>query len=388
MAKDIYFMATGGAQQIGASCYFLKLGSSNILLDCGCSTEGGSFSGPYFLDLLKSPLLESLDLIDQVYISHAHLDHIGYLPSLFKELNSDTEIYMTDMTKKLAQFQFFKDAGLSNSGRLSDGKRDLLLTDMFDRTVCASFGKVMNFKNHKAGFFKAGHIPGAAMIGFRYGGRNILYTGDYSFHNTLLTDGMCLPDNFPVDIMIMCGTHAKHPEIKRNNMMLNESFARIIDYLKMGFSVYCRAAQLTKGAETAKALRKILKRYHIPFDIYIDDTIMNIVEKMEEAGVIFMENGIKSLNQQWDNNPRVIICGKDRKHEFPSCKQVKADFSLHDDFKEMKEFIKRVNPKTAVIVHTAPSSGYSGITIKDALIRDADSRTDFIFPECGEYFRL
>ncbi len=43
---DIIFTALGGAQAVGASCYFLKLGSSNILLDCGSGWSNGITFAP------------------------------------------------------------------------------------------------------------------------------------------------------------------------------------------------------------------------------------------------------------------------------------------------------------------------------------------------------
>ena len=44
----IIFMALGGAQEVGASCYFLKLGENNLLLDCGCGSTHGIRFAPQF----------------------------------------------------------------------------------------------------------------------------------------------------------------------------------------------------------------------------------------------------------------------------------------------------------------------------------------------------
>lgn len=41
MNKDIYFMPLGGGQSVGASCYYLRLGESNIILDAGTGKKKG-----------------------------------------------------------------------------------------------------------------------------------------------------------------------------------------------------------------------------------------------------------------------------------------------------------------------------------------------------------
>ena len=79
--KDICFMPLGGAQSVGRSCYYLRLGQSNILLDCGLQRINGATCSPDFRSLLTSQFMESIQQLDHVYISHAHTDHVGYRSS-------------------------------------------------------------------------------------------------------------------------------------------------------------------------------------------------------------------------------------------------------------------------------------------------------------------
>ena len=51
MNKEIYFTPLGGGQEVGASCYFLKLGDEAILLDAGIGKKNGFSFGPSFLGL-------------------------------------------------------------------------------------------------------------------------------------------------------------------------------------------------------------------------------------------------------------------------------------------------------------------------------------------------
>ena len=79
MRKEATFMALGGAQRVGGSCYFLRFGKANILLDAGGSIHRGMASGLRFNELLGSPYLESMKQITHIFISHAHNDHVAAL---------------------------------------------------------------------------------------------------------------------------------------------------------------------------------------------------------------------------------------------------------------------------------------------------------------------
>src|SRR3989344_2112367 len=94
----------GGAREVTGACYLLEAGSSRlvegstkILIDCGL-IQGGRFcethnSKPFGFDAKE---------VDALFITHAHLDHIGRIPKLVKEGFSGP-IYSTPPTKDLAE---------------------------------------------------------------------------------------------------------------------------------------------------------------------------------------------------------------------------------------------------------------------------------------------
>jgi len=84
MEQEIIFMPLGGGQRVGASCYYLKLGNSNIILDAGIGREGGCIFEPDYYSLLSSKYVESIGQINQIFISHAHMDHVGNLIPLMQ----------------------------------------------------------------------------------------------------------------------------------------------------------------------------------------------------------------------------------------------------------------------------------------------------------------
>lgn len=64
--------------------------------------EGMEFE-PKFHSLLTSPFLQSMNQISQIFISHAHADHVGYLLRLMKQ-STYANVCMTEITKTLAEY--------------------------------------------------------------------------------------------------------------------------------------------------------------------------------------------------------------------------------------------------------------------------------------------
>jgi len=80
-SKDQWVRITtlGGAREVGRSCILLSTPESRVLIDCGVnmSTENGT---PY----LYVPEVNPINQIDGVVVTHAHLDHSGLVPLLYK----------------------------------------------------------------------------------------------------------------------------------------------------------------------------------------------------------------------------------------------------------------------------------------------------------------
>ena len=176
MEQDIYFMPLGGGQRVGASCYYLRIGDTNIILDAGVGRENGMEFEPDFYTLVTSPFLQSMSQINQIYISHAHADHVGYLLKLMKHANR-ADVYMTEITKLLSEFQLYDKLYFNGRNVKNEGAR-LAAKSLLEKVATVSYMQKMDFGKYKVLFFPAGHIPGAMMILFDDGKRKILYTGD------------------------------------------------------------------------------------------------------------------------------------------------------------------------------------------------------------------
>ena len=82
----------GGAEEVGRSCILVSSGNTNILLDAGVKLG----------TVVEHPQIpkQVLDKIDAIFVSHAHMDHVGYLPHLFSA-GYRGKIYATKPTIEL-----------------------------------------------------------------------------------------------------------------------------------------------------------------------------------------------------------------------------------------------------------------------------------------------
>lgn len=383
MEQDIYFMPLGGGQRVGASCYYLRLGNANIILDAGTGKEKGVIFEPDLHSLLISPFIQSLSQINQIYISHAHADHIGYLFRLISE-TPRADIYMTKLTAFLSEYQLYDRTFLSGVNQ-EENKR-LAAKHMLDKITIVSYMQEMNFGKYSVTFLPAGHIPGAMMTLFQYGRRQILYTGDYSLENTPLTSGCVIPDSFDIDTIIMCGLHAKHPKYIKKTDSLFKTVQYVLQSIEQRkISIMCHIPQLSKGIEFIKILNK-WNTNNIP--IYIDESLMKIVTKMERLSIPILTANNKVMGTVFPKEPHIYVTDNTSYQGYGYYQDINVDFSLHEDFSEMREFIKKINPKQAIIVHCAKEYSVFDDTIEQIMMMDGECRTQFIFAEEREIYKL
>ncbi|MCS7131252.1 MAG: MBL fold metallo-hydrolase, partial [Hadesarchaea archaeon] len=95
-ASWIRISSLGGSREVGRSSFLLQTPESRILLDCGINVASDERAFPH----LEAPELR-LSELDAVIISHAHLDHMGFVPYLFK-YGFDGPVYCTPPTRDLS----------------------------------------------------------------------------------------------------------------------------------------------------------------------------------------------------------------------------------------------------------------------------------------------
>lgn len=176
----------GGAGTVTGSKHLLTHGDTRILIDCGL------FQGLKNLrELNWQDLPVKASSIDAVVLTHAHLDHSGYLPKLVRD-GFRGRIYATAATCDVARlilkdsgFLNERDAASANRHGFSKHKPALPLYGVRDAERAIEAFSIVPFDDAaelpggaRLTFRRAGHILGAAVAQIEWAGRRIACSGD------------------------------------------------------------------------------------------------------------------------------------------------------------------------------------------------------------------
>lgn len=218
MSVNITFL--GGANTVTGSKFLVRHGRETLLVDCGL------FQGYKQLRLRNwTPLPIAPNQIDAVILTHAHLDHSGYLPLLARE-GYGGRVYATPGTRDLCAILLpdsghiqEEDAAFANRHGFSKHTPALPLYTRKDALACQKLIKPHDFGHSfepisgwRATFFRAGHILGAASLLLEVAGRRILFSGDLGRTDDLI---MNPPERAPAaDTVVIESTYGDrtHPK--------------------------------------------------------------------------------------------------------------------------------------------------------------------------------
>lgn len=166
----------GAAGEVTGSNYLLEEGEYKVLIDCGLFQGGRFAEEKNFEEFVYDP-----KTINAVFISHAHLDHIGRLPLLYKR-GFRGKIICTPPTRDLIVIGLEDSQSILESEARQEGKEPLYTLEDVE-AIQALFETIEYEVSLEAGpftveFFNAGHILGSAMIEFKIKKKTILFSGD------------------------------------------------------------------------------------------------------------------------------------------------------------------------------------------------------------------
>ena len=181
----------GATGTVTGSKYLLRASGRTVMVDCGL------FQGLKQLRLRNwSPLPVRSNEVDAVVLTHAHLDHTGYLP-LFVKQGFSGSVHASTGTTELCAILLpdsghlqEEEARYANKRGFSKHKPALPLYTVEDAQTClkrlvpAQFGEEINVaKAFKTRFIPAGHIVGASIVSLSAGGVRIVFSGDLGRSN-------------------------------------------------------------------------------------------------------------------------------------------------------------------------------------------------------------
>lgn len=281
--QDI-FLSLGGGNEIGASCYFFRLGKNTILVDAGMRFHSER-ALPAFEVL--NELTGGLATIDALLLTHAHLDHCGAITRVHYDAPFLVK-YATQPTLDLADVMLHDALRVSAKRQAEDWSITETSRDLLDAAL-ASFVPIrhretfdLGNKGAKATGVAAGHILGATSFLIEAGGRRILHTGDISLHAQRTIGGMhvdAIPDD--IDVMVIESTYAHQPHygqeaVEEQYFALAESVSRVV---AQDGHVLIPAFAVGRAQEIAVLLSDFFEQGLIaPFPVYLDGLIRPVCE--------------------------------------------------------------------------------------------------------------
>lgn len=271
----------GAAHEVGRSCIMVSTEKSRILLDAGIKLG----------EVEEHPTISDRQIkeLNAIVISHAHLDHCGYLPHIFSA-GYRGKVYATKPTIEIMNVM------LSDYMRLSAPK-DVTkegLARMHKSMVIVEYKRDFKINDLTFRMFDAGHILGSAMVHVTDGKRSLLYTGDINLSKTKLFSGTDT-HNLAADALITESTYgARDDEFPTDGSIVQGMMRSIKETLQSGGKVIIPSLAVGRGQEVLLTLDDNMNSGVIPkVPIYVDGMI-NKVMKIHRHNVIYCRKELQS----------------------------------------------------------------------------------------------
>lgn len=215
--------ALGGFREVGRQAILVETSNSKVLIDCGIKPTS---------TVDEFPLLEELDIeeLDAVIVTHAHLDHCGFIPFLFK-YGYNGPVYCTKPTRNLMtllQLDYL-DVATKEGKPMPYGLKEVRKTLL--STIPLDYGEVTDIApDIRLTFHNAGHILGSTIVHLHIGEglHNIVYTGDFKYAKTRLLEPAS--SSFPrVETLIMESTYGAPNDVMPSR---EETERLFLEYIK------------------------------------------------------------------------------------------------------------------------------------------------------------
>lgn len=182
---DVRITFLGSARQVGRSAILVKTRESEILMDCGINPGSRNAIGTYpRLDV------EEFDLsrLDAVVISHAHLDHCGFLPYLYK-YGYNGPVYCSEPTSSVMTLLQSDYIDVTRKEGKAPPYSAEEISEAILHTIPLGYGEVTDISpDIRLTLHNAGHILGSSISHLHIGKglHNVVYTGDFKNGPTAL----------------------------------------------------------------------------------------------------------------------------------------------------------------------------------------------------------
>ena len=301
-AKDswVRFTTLGGAREVGRSCFLLQTPESRVMIDCGVNVASDDKAFPH----LEVPELR-LPELDALIITHAHLDHCGFAPYLFK-YGFEGPVYCTPATRDLSvllMLDYLEIAERENK-EAPYTKRDI--GTFLGHCIPLEYGDVTDIApDIRITFHNAGHILGSALLHVHVGEGlyNLVYTGDMKFDRSRLFSPAVY--TFPrIETLILDSTYGGSEDIQPYRSDAEATLIRTIsETIKRGGKVIIPAFSVGRAQEMMVLLEDARRKKIIDgFPVFLDGMIWEATA-IHTAYPEYLSEELRELIFREDENP-------------------------------------------------------------------------------------
>ncbi len=388
----------GAAQEVGRSGFLVDCDGTNFLLDYGVMFGKRGMPPLY-------PLHVRPKEVDSVIITHAHLDHSGYVPSLF--VSGNLPVYATPPTFDLSQLLIEDMLKIEKNAHPFDLPE---LNNMLRNAKEIGYKQKIKSGNASFELRDSGHVLGGSSVLVESNNKRLFYTGDINLKGSRMLNEADL-DFDEIDLLITESTYSQTAQMPRE-----EAERGLVEYANDVMDrkgvLFIPSFSLERSQEIACVLKNAKFKHKIIMDgmaLKVNEIIFRYPEYLRDSKVFsdaingavsirdhkerkkaleepcvvispagmlvggnavyylqhlaFSEkNGIALVSYQGDGTPgrklldtgKVSSGGKDVK---VSAEVRQFEFSGHSDRNDLFEIVKKIkgNPKVLTI-HGDPDS--------------------------------
>lgn len=291
----------GGFRQVGRSSLLLMTRESKVLVDCGVDVGSENNGAPY----LNAPEIMPLESLDAVVLTHAHLDHSGIVPILYK-YGYDGPVYCTPPTRDLAsllQIDYIKVA-------FGEGKKPPYesphIREAVKRTIPLKYSETTDIApDVRLTLQNAGHILGSATTHFHIGDGlyNVAVTGDIKFERTWLFNPAV--NKFPrVETLVMESTYGGYHDMQPSRQEAGKRLKAVAsEVLSRRGKMLVPVFAVGRSQEVMLVLEELMRKGEIPqVPVYLDGMIWEATA-IHTAYPEYLNNQLRTQIFQTGENP-------------------------------------------------------------------------------------
>lgn len=293
----------GGAGGVTGSNFLVEPVSdptTKILVDCGL------FQGDKTDDAKnEEPWPYQPEEITALFITHAHLDHIGRIPLLVRA-GFKGVIYSTAPTKDIADLSLRDSLGLMNKGASDTNQEDnpFFYTEADIKKAMKLWQTIGYHEPVTVGPITAvlrdsGHILGSSMIEMMIDGRKLIFTGDLGNSPTpLLPDAEKVSD---ADYLVMESVYGDRDHEDRTNR--REKLEDVIEStMQSGGTLIIPAFSIERTQEILYEIERMMENSKIPLvPVFIDSPLAIATTKIYKKHKNFLNERVRSEIRSGDD---------------------------------------------------------------------------------------